>query len=64
MASIVGKEYTSQKVIPILLELIKDDNPEVKLNVVSGLVKVANVVGEEILSVNLLAQLVTLSKDG
>jgi hypothetical protein len=50
MASIIGKEYTMQKVVPILLELIKDDNAEVKLNVVSGMVKIANVVREELLT--------------
>jgi len=31
MANIIGKEYTSQKVMPILMELLKDDNSEVKL---------------------------------
>jgi len=37
MANIIGKEYTQSKVIPILLELLKDDNSEVKNNVVAGL---------------------------
>jgi serine/threonine-protein phosphatase 2A regulatory subunit A len=64
MASIIGKEYTIQKVIPILIELIKDDNPEVKLNVVTGMVKIANVVREEILSTTLLVQLGNMTKDG
>jgi hypothetical protein len=45
MAQVVGKEYTISKIIPILLELLKDDNSEVKLNVVGGLVKIANVIG-------------------
>ena len=34
MAHIVGKEYTVQKVQVILMELIKDENSDVKLNVV------------------------------
>lgn len=50
MASIIGKEYTSQKVVPILMELLKDDSSDVKLKVVNGLVKIANVIGEEILT--------------
>jgi len=50
MAQIIGKEYTVGKVLPILMELLKDDNSEVKLNVVSGLVKIAGVVGNELLS--------------
>ena len=41
MADVIGKDYTSQKVVPILMELLKDDNSEVKLNVVKGLVKIA-----------------------
>ena len=34
MSTIIGKEFTAQKVLPILQELLKDDNSEVKLNVV------------------------------
>jgi hypothetical protein len=41
MAHIVGKDYTMQKVLPILMELIKDENADVRLNVTSGLFKVA-----------------------
>jgi serine/threonine-protein phosphatase 2A regulatory subunit A len=50
MADVIGKDYTSQKVVPILMELLKDDNSEVKLNVVKGLVKIAKVIGVELLS--------------
>jgi hypothetical protein len=41
MAGIIGKDHTSSKIMPILLELLKDDNSEVKLNVCNGLIKVA-----------------------
>lgn len=34
MAAIVGKDYTQQKINGILVELMKDDNAEVRLNVV------------------------------
>ena len=50
MAQIIGKDHTSQKVLPILMELLKDDNSEVKLNVVGGLVKIANVLGADLLN--------------
>lgn len=63
MAKIIGKEWTSQKVLPILNELLKDDNSEVKLNVVSGLVKIANVVGPELLTTSLLHTLANMTKD-
>jgi len=64
MANIIGKEYTTQKVIPILMELLKDDNSDVKLNVVSGLVKIANVVREDLLNSQLLSTLGNMTKDG
>ena len=64
MASIIGKEYTNQKVIPILIELLKDDNSEVKLNVVLGLVKIANVVRDDLLTQSLLSTLGNMTKDG
>ena len=34
-----------------MLNLIKNDNSEVKLSVVNGLVKIANVVGEDLIGV-------------
>jgi hypothetical protein len=37
-------------VLPILIELLKDDNADVKLKVVEGLVKISHVVGDDILS--------------
>mmetsp|Transcript_35912 Transcript_35912/g.55145 ORF Transcript_35912/g.55145 Transcript_35912/m.55145 type:complete len:93 (-) Transcript_35912:551-829(-) len=64
MCQIIGKEYTSQKVLPILMELLKDDNSEVKLNVVGGMVKIANVIGAEMLTQPLLAILSNMTKDG
>lgn len=45
MASLCGKDYSVQKILPILLELIKDDNSEVKQNVVEGMIEVCTVVG-------------------
>lgn len=50
--------------LPILNELLKDDNSEVKLNVVSGLVKIANVIGAELLNPSLLTTLANMTKDG
>jgi len=41
MAHLIGKDYTIQKVLPILMELIKDENADVRLNVSQGLYKVA-----------------------
>lgn len=52
------------KILPILLELLKDDNADVKLKVVEGLKKVADVIGPEVLQQALLVQLSGMTKDG
>jgi len=64
MAQIIGKETTQSKILPILLDLLKDENSEVKLNVVSGMVKIANVVGQDLLTTTLLQSLSSMTKDG
>ena len=64
MASIIGKDFTQSKVTPILMELLKDDNSDVKLNVVQGLTKIAKVVGQDLLTSSLIATLTNMTKDG
>jgi len=46
------------------MELLKDDNSEVKNNVVNGLVKIAHVVREDLLNQQLLTTLDNMTKDG
>jgi serine/threonine-protein phosphatase 2A regulatory subunit A len=50
MAPIVGKDTCVQKILPILQELLKDDNSEVRLNVAQNIGKLAGVVGDEVLT--------------
>ena len=50
MAHIVGKDYSVQKILPILMDLIKDENADVRLNVAAGMVKLASVVGADLLT--------------
>lgn len=65
MASIIGKEMTVSKIIPILMDLIKDDNSEVKLNVIGGLKKIAHVVNADtLLSPGNIVIISNLTKDG
>jgi len=45
MAKYVGKEVTVSKLMPILLDLIKDEDCEVRLNVTRGLIKLADIIG-------------------
>lgn len=49
--------------MPILMELIKDENADVRLNVSSGLLKVAQVVGPDILNPQFLTTLTNMTKD-
>ncbi len=63
MAAIVGKDYTVQKVLPILMELIKDENADVRLNVTQGLIRVAQIVGPEVLTPQFLTTLTNMTKD-
>ncbi len=63
MAPIIGKDYSNQKVFPILTDLIKDENPEVRLNVVIGIFKLAQVIGSEVLTPAFLTILSNMTKD-
>lgn len=57
MATILGKEQTNKQILPILIELLKDENSEVKLNSINGIVKIANVQGQDLLTQSFLTQL-------
>lgn len=49
--------------MPILMELIKDENADVRLNVVEGLIKVAHIVGPDLLTPQFLTTLSNMTKD-
>lgn len=50
MAPLVGKDYASQRIMPIINELMKDDNSDVRLNCVQHLNKISDVLGTELTS--------------
>lgn len=60
----MGKEATIAKILPLVQELIKDDNHDVRLAATEGLKLIAEVMGYDILSTNLLTTLSNLTKDG
>ena len=60
----MGKEATIAKILPLIQELIKDDNHDVRLSATQGLKLIAEVMGYDILSTNLLTTLNNLTKDG
>lgn len=49
--------------MPILTDLLKEENPEIKLNVVGNLKLVANVVGPEFFTKEILQIINNLTKD-
>lgn len=61
MAEVVGADTTNSKIVPILCDLIKDENSEVKLNVVRGLIQIAMVINTDLLKTPMIGQLNTLS---
>jgi hypothetical protein len=63
MANIVGSDFTNTKIVPILMDLSKDDNAEVRLNVINKMKNVYDVVQADLLTPVFLKQLDTLSKD-
>ena len=63
MAPFVGKDYTKDRVMPILLELLKDESSEVRLNAAQKMIKLAPIVGDTLLTTNLLATLKQMTAD-
>mmetsp|Transcript_22692 Transcript_22692/g.26050 ORF Transcript_22692/g.26050 Transcript_22692/m.26050 type:complete len:238 (+) Transcript_22692:1027-1740(+) len=63
MSQIVGFEVTNSKLLPILLELIKDEDGDVRLNSASGLISLADVLGNDLLSDSVISSLSQLTKD-
>jgi len=47
MAPLVGKEYTEQRIMAVIQELMKSDNQECRINCVTNLIKVAGVLGQQ-----------------
>ena len=64
MASILGKETTQAKILPMLMDLIKDENSDVRLNVTRGLIKLTETLGPDLLTGTLLTTLSNMTKDG
>jgi len=63
ICTVVKKDMATQKLIPMLVELLKDEHHEVKMGVLSGLQDVAVVIGPELISSGLLMSLSNLMKE-
>ncbi|KAH0916071.1 hypothetical protein HID58_030517, partial [Brassica napus] len=63
MAPILGKDSTIEHLLPIFLSLLKDEFPDVRLNIISKLDQVNQVIGIDLLSQSLLPAIVELAED-
>ena len=64
MGATVGRQVCSNQIIPIILELLKDDNHEVRLSTTQNMIKLAQVMGEqEFISPTMKTTLTQLTKD-
>ena len=63
LAPILGKQDTTDILLPMFLQMLKDDFPDVRLNIISKLEQVNNVIGIELLSQSLLPAIVQLAED-
>ena len=63
LAPRMGREITRQYLVPLLLDLLKDDFHEVRLNIISRIDSVNKVIGIDMLSESLLPAIVKLAQD-
>lgn len=63
LAPILGKEMTVKHLLPLFLTQLKDECPEVRLNIISNLDCVNEVIGIQQLSQSLLPAIVELAED-
>ncbi len=63
MCTVLKKDVVMSKLVPMLVDLLKDEHHEVKLGVLTGLQSVAKVVGPDLLTSGLLMSLSNLMKE-
>lgn len=63
IAPILGKESTIKHLLPYFLQLLRDEYPDVRLNIISKLDAVNKVIGIDLLAKSLLPAIVDLSED-
>merc|ERR1711931_16993 len=63
IAPLIGKEYTIEHLLPLFLTMLKDEFPDVRLNIISNLGSVDKVIGIEQLAMSLLPTIMELAED-
>lgn len=63
LVSLMTREDAIEQLLPILLNMLKDEFPEVRLNIIANLKVVNEVIGVDLLSESLLPAITELAKD-
>ena len=63
LAPLLGKDATIEFLLPLFLQLLKDEYPDVRLNIISRLEQVNQVIGIVLLSQSLLPAIIELAED-
>ena len=63
IASYLGRDFSSTKLIPLITSLLNEENVDVKLTMIKGLQKLAEVIGSELISPLLCTLLNNTSKN-
>ena len=63
LAPTMGKDQTIDQLLPVFLTLLKDEFPDVRLNIISKLDQVNQVIGVDLLSQELLPAIKDLAED-
>ena len=63
MSKLMGPEFTSQRLVPMALSLLSDENHEVKVHTLLTLGKIATVVGTELASAQVVGTISALARE-
>jgi len=63
IAPLIGKENTIEHLLPLFLTMLKDEFPDVRLNIISNLGSVDQVIGVNQLTMSLLPTIMELAED-
>jgi serine/threonine-protein phosphatase 2A regulatory subunit A len=63
LADTVGRDFTLNRLLPLEIEILRDDSQEVKLHVIKRLQAISSIVGPEVLTPDLVASLQSLARD-
>jgi serine/threonine-protein phosphatase 2A regulatory subunit A len=63
LAPLLGRELTTEHLLPLFLHLLKDEFPDVRLNIIGKIEQVNDVIGVEQLSQSLLPAITELADD-